>query len=239
VCIPVYHQIYLSPDEAQAFFGTLPVTAATTQPIWARLEAGTQNPMQAARAIMVFIHESYHNRLLSADEGYVNACALRDFGYWLSRDFQIPATTTGTVTVPQQQTHSKQVAYYVRPGEAPPEAEERQDQDAADIQEGAPSQDRHHDDDRPGPGAGDGSQPAVPDACRGRAGDISVAARAVQHGYLHRAAAGITRSWPSVGGSDGDAGFGARRNSAHVESPRMTHRLIHDVRHGRDALPDL
>jgi len=114
VCISIYHQIYLSPDEAQAFFGTLPITAATTQPIWTRLEAGTQDPMQAARAIMVFVHESYHNRLLSADEGYVNACALRDFGYWLSRDFQIPATTTGTVMVPQQQTHSKNVAYYVR-----------------------------------------------------------------------------------------------------------------------------
>lgn len=115
VCILVYHQIFLSPDETQAFFGSLPVVpGGAIQPIWDRLQDGTQDPVQAARAILTFIHESYHNRLLSTDEALVNACALRDFGYWLSRDFQIPETTTTTVTVAQQQTQTKQLAYYVR-----------------------------------------------------------------------------------------------------------------------------
>jgi hypothetical protein len=114
ICIYVYHQIYLSPDEAQAFFGALPVPTPTFLPIWARLEAGIQDQMQAARAIMTFIHEGYHNRFMSSDEGFVNACALRDFGYWLSKDFQIPETTVTTVMVDQQQTETKRVAYWVR-----------------------------------------------------------------------------------------------------------------------------
>lgn len=115
VCISLYHHIYLSPDETQAFFGMLPLPAGGTfDPIWMRLQAGTQDPAQAARAIMTFIHENYHNRLMSSDEGLVNACALRDFPYWLSRDFQIPETVTTTVIVSQQQTQTKRVAEYQR-----------------------------------------------------------------------------------------------------------------------------
>jgi hypothetical protein len=111
----VYHRFYLSPPVVLALAGTVPITATTPiTPIWTRLQNGTQDPYKAAVAIMSFIHESYHNRLYSGDEGFVNACALRDFGYWLSKDFQIPQTTTTTVMVPQQQTTTKRVPYYAR-----------------------------------------------------------------------------------------------------------------------------
>jgi hypothetical protein len=111
----LYHLIFFAPKVTLALAGTLPLTETTPiTPIWTRLQNGTQDPYQAAIAIMAFIHESYHNRLYSSDEGFVNACTLRDFGYWLSRDFQIPQTITSTVMVPQQQMQTKQVPYYAR-----------------------------------------------------------------------------------------------------------------------------
>ena len=66
--------------------------------------------MEAAISIMTFIHENYHLRYVSGDEGLVNACALRDFPYWLSNQFGIQATTT--VTVPQTVTRTKRVVRY-------------------------------------------------------------------------------------------------------------------------------
>lgn len=47
-----------------------------------------------AFSVLTLIHESYHYRLFSLDEGRVNACALRDFPAVLSDDFGVSATVT-------------------------------------------------------------------------------------------------------------------------------------------------
>jgi hypothetical protein len=106
---PLYHQIFLSPEVSTAMLGGIPLPS-TFSPIWARLGNGTQDPMEAAISILTFIHENYHLRFVSGDEGLVNACALRDFPYWLSNQFEIPATNT--VTVPQTVTRTKRVVRY-------------------------------------------------------------------------------------------------------------------------------
>jgi hypothetical protein len=106
---PWYHRVYFSPEVTTAMLGAIPASSAYV-PIWTRLNNGTQDPMQAATSIMTFIHESYHLRFMSGDEGMVNACALRDFPFWLSNQFGIPATTT--VTVPQWVTRTKRVIRY-------------------------------------------------------------------------------------------------------------------------------
>jgi hypothetical protein len=114
ICIAVYHRTYFFPGVTQAFFGAIPVPTPTFQPIWIRLQNGTQDPYQAAIAILTFIHESYHNRLQSGDEQQVNACALQDFPYWLKTAFQIPDTITQTVMVSQPQQQQKRIRYYQR-----------------------------------------------------------------------------------------------------------------------------
>jgi hypothetical protein len=106
---PRYHRIYLSPRVTTAMLGAIPAPTSYS-PIWARLETSTQDPMEAAVSIMTFIHENYHLRFVSGDESLVNACALRDFPYWLSSQFGIPATTT--LTVPQWVTRTKRVVRY-------------------------------------------------------------------------------------------------------------------------------
>ena len=106
---PLYHQIFLSPRVTTAMLGAIPAPPSYS-PISTRLNNGTQDPMEAAISIMTFIHENYHLRYVSGDEGLVNACALRDFPYWLSNEFAIPATTT--VTVLKTVTRTKRVVRY-------------------------------------------------------------------------------------------------------------------------------
>jgi hypothetical protein len=105
----LYHRIFLSPQVTTAMLGAIPAPP-THSPIGTRLDNGTQDPMGAAISLMTFIHENYHLRFVSGDEGLVNACALRDFPYWLSTEFQIPATTT--VTVPKTVTRTRRVVRY-------------------------------------------------------------------------------------------------------------------------------
>ena len=71
-------------------------------PMWAALESvegsGVTLPfsIDVPLAILTLIHESDHQRLHSADEGRVEACAIAAFPSVLSRDFGIPATVTTT-----------------------------------------------------------------------------------------------------------------------------------------------
>ena len=55
----------------------------------------------AAIALMTLDHEAQHWRLMSGDEGRVNACALADLPRLLSSSFGVPPTVQQTVTVPQ------------------------------------------------------------------------------------------------------------------------------------------
>ena len=105
-----YHRIYVAPAVTQQLFGAIPLDpSATYEPIWTRLQDGTEDPYYGAMAIMTLIHEAYHNRLYSADESLVNACALRDFGYWLDKDFQVPAAVTSTTYVQQRKAYRKRI----------------------------------------------------------------------------------------------------------------------------------
>lgn len=55
----------------------------------------------AAIALMTLDHEAQHWRLMSGDEGRVNACALADLPRLLSSSFGVPATVQQTETLPQ------------------------------------------------------------------------------------------------------------------------------------------
>jgi hypothetical protein len=89
---PYYHAILLSPQTYQAWQSWL----SSGSP------AGNEYPF--AVAALTLIHESYHWKLMSGDESAVNACAIRDFGYWIAKDFNVPATIPETIT--QQVPHS-------------------------------------------------------------------------------------------------------------------------------------
>lgn len=105
-----YHRVYVAPIVTQQLYGSVPLSAsARYQPIWSRLEDGTQDPYYGAIAILTLIHESYHNRLRSADESLVNTCALRDFGYWLSTAFQVPRTVTTTTYTYSRHAYRKRI----------------------------------------------------------------------------------------------------------------------------------
>jgi hypothetical protein len=54
------------------------------------------------KAFLTIDHEGMHWRLFSGDEARVNACALKDLPRFLTVDMGVPATTTQTVSVPQQ-----------------------------------------------------------------------------------------------------------------------------------------
>jgi hypothetical protein len=84
---PRYRHIFLAPS------------------VWSTLVAIEQQGLanvsapDAAEALMTLIHESYHQRLDSSDEGYVNACALRDFPAVIETQFGVPATVEQTTFV--------------------------------------------------------------------------------------------------------------------------------------------
>jgi hypothetical protein len=60
-------------------------------------------------AFLTIDHEAMHWRLFSSDEARGNACALKDLPRFLTVDEGVPATTTQTVSVPQQ--HQVKVRY--------------------------------------------------------------------------------------------------------------------------------
>lgn len=64
------------------------------------LRNGTNDPYQLAEALLTLDHESMHQRLQSADENRVNACALQDIPRLLTTDFAIQPTITRTTSVP-------------------------------------------------------------------------------------------------------------------------------------------
>jgi len=82
----LYRTVWLNP-EVDAAFRTI-VTSG--------INAST-NPYSVAKALMVLDHEAQHQRLHSADESRVNACALADLPRLLSTRFNVPSTTTATV----------------------------------------------------------------------------------------------------------------------------------------------
>lgn len=105
-----YHRIYVGPIVTQQLYGTAPLsTSGTYTPVWTRLQDGTEDPSLGAMAILTLIHESYHNRLQSGDESLVNACALRDFGYWLSSAFHVPATVAKTTYLHSREAYRKRI----------------------------------------------------------------------------------------------------------------------------------
>jgi hypothetical protein len=90
-----FHRIFIGPRVYQAFVAYF--TAGSTP---------TGNEYEFSIALMTLIHESFHWRLNSADESTVNACALKWFGYYLIRDFNIQQTIEqqGTEEVPVETT---------------------------------------------------------------------------------------------------------------------------------------
>ncbi len=76
---PHYHKVYIGPT------------------LWPLLEAFENKvvPLELYRtalALLVLVHETEHLKLVSLDEGRVNACALKAFPAALSADFHVPAT---------------------------------------------------------------------------------------------------------------------------------------------------
>jgi hypothetical protein len=76
-------------------FGPLVSQQLLAAPLAVSLRSG-----HGALALFTLVHEAYHLRLHSTDEGLVNACALRDFGLWLSHDFGVSATHRVRARVP-------------------------------------------------------------------------------------------------------------------------------------------
>jgi hypothetical protein len=85
---PLYHRVLVSPGYWAALYG-----AAVNGPDRSGFDRHT-----TALAIFTLTHEAYHFRLLSADEGFVNACALRAFPGVLTTQFGLSPTVTRTET---------------------------------------------------------------------------------------------------------------------------------------------
>jgi hypothetical protein len=81
---PFYHRVLVSPGYWAALYG-----AALNGPERSGFDRST-----TALAIFTLTHEAYHFRLLSADEGLVNACALRAFPDVLTTRFGLSPTAT-------------------------------------------------------------------------------------------------------------------------------------------------
>jgi hypothetical protein len=90
-----YHRVFLGPPVARTFTD------------W--LNGQAPSYYDAAVAIMSITHESTHYQLLSADEGRVNACALRQFPGVIDRYFGIHPTVTKTVAVKRVVWRKKRV----------------------------------------------------------------------------------------------------------------------------------
>jgi hypothetical protein len=85
----VYHTIFISPE----LWPTLSKAGISGA------ESAGSNRYLTSIAIMSLTHEAYHQRLMSGDEGRVNACALKAFPDVLTRDFGVQPTVATTRSV--------------------------------------------------------------------------------------------------------------------------------------------
>jgi len=83
-----YHRIFISPELWPALQGAAANGAARSG----------YDHFKTAEAIFALTHEAYHYRLMSGDEGRVNACALQAFAGVLTTHFGIAPTATQTKT---------------------------------------------------------------------------------------------------------------------------------------------
>jgi hypothetical protein len=88
----LYHVIFINPD----LWPTLMNAGVNGA------EGSGSSRYSTAVAIFSLTHEAYHQRLISGDEGRVNACALKAFPDVLTREFGVPPTVTTTEDVPSQ-----------------------------------------------------------------------------------------------------------------------------------------
>jgi hypothetical protein len=88
----LYHQIFISPELWPALW-----KAAAYGP-----EGSGSTRYLTAVSIFSLTHEAYHQRLMSGDEGRVNACALKAFPNVLTREFGVQPTVTTTKSVPSR-----------------------------------------------------------------------------------------------------------------------------------------
>jgi hypothetical protein len=88
----LYHRIFITPD----LWPTLSRAAVSGA------EGSGSSRYLTTVAIFALTHEAYHQRLMSGDEGRVNACALQAFPDVLSRDFGVKQTVTTTRSVPSR-----------------------------------------------------------------------------------------------------------------------------------------
>jgi hypothetical protein len=88
----LYHTIFINPD----LWPTLSKAAVSGA------EGSGASRYMTAVAIFSLTHEAYHQRLVSGDEGRVNACALKAFPDVLTREFGVPPTVNTTESVPSQ-----------------------------------------------------------------------------------------------------------------------------------------
>ena len=99
----VYHTVYIAPEIDSVF-----------RDIAQRGMREGMNSYQVGMAMLTLDHEAMHWRLYSGDEGRVNACALADLPRLLTEDFNVPSTTTKSVSVPQ--SYRAKVRYRAKVG---------------------------------------------------------------------------------------------------------------------------
>lgn len=100
-----YHRIFVAPSVATA----LGLQAHVHW--WDTLGNNPAPSRETVFALIAFVHESYHWRLLSTDESRVQACAIRDLPFWLENQFHVPSTVQQTQTVPQEVTRDVRTSY--------------------------------------------------------------------------------------------------------------------------------
>src|SRR4029453_1503594 len=88
----LYHTIFINPD----LWPTLLKAGVNGA------EGSGSSRYLTAVAIFSLTHEAYHQRLISGDEGRVNACALKAFPDVLARGFGVQPTVTKTERGPPQ-----------------------------------------------------------------------------------------------------------------------------------------
>jgi hypothetical protein len=86
---PLYHRIFITPAFWPYLRDAVEVGAGSST-----------SSFKTAIAILTMIHEAYHIKLYSGDEGRVNACALQVFPSVLARNFGLSPTNIGTTQIP-------------------------------------------------------------------------------------------------------------------------------------------
>jgi len=100
----LYHTIFINPD----LWPTLSNAGVKGA------EGSGSTRYLTAVAIFSLTHEAYHQRLISGDEGRVNACALKAFPDVLTREFGVQPTVTTTESVPTQVRVRHRMRYHNR-----------------------------------------------------------------------------------------------------------------------------